>query len=563
LKDFTQKQEMGFRGLVKRVPVWGKVVIVLLLVFIAGIIGTNIYLTNMVNGRLRQMVATASHGMYKLDYSKVSVNALTGSLSLHDVELMPDTNAFAQLRKYKAGPRYLWSGKTKKLAFRNVHWLAYLNSKTVNIGKLLMDRPQFNVTQYHQQQDTAEQAGMYEQLLKQVKELRIRSFDINDAEVVYQIVDTAKQQATVNRIEHLNLGFSGVHFEKKADKPRLIADDYRLQLKQYRHLTEDSLYWIGITGFDYNSKHQLLKLATFYVEPRFADKELSKKLTEQQTIYKMKFDNITAQGFDMNILADEGRAMVPELSIGKGDVDIYMDRALPRPGADQVNVAISQKLLHLGAPFMIRSMKLGNINLKYREYETLTDRTAVIAFENMTGLGVNITNIAQHIKQNPLMKVSLKGSFLKSGVDARFEFDLSSADGRFTTWIRADQLDAFQLNPILAPVAKIEARKGTLRQLEATVQGNDKQATANVDLQYEGLKINLLKLEGDSLKRKGLPSIFANILIEDDNPKDGILRKANGISIRRGFGRSFFNMLWLSVSTGIQQIIAKKKGLKF
>ena len=56
--------------------------------------------------------------------------------------------------------------------------------------------------------------------------------------------------------------------------------------------------------------------------------------------------------------------------------------------------------------------------------------------------------------------------------------------------------------------------------------------------------------------------VFANVMIFDDNPKDGTLRTANGVTIRRGFARSFFNMLWLSVSTGIQQILTKKKGLK-
>ena len=147
-------------------------------------------------------------------------------------------------------------------------------------------------------------------------------------------------------------------------------------------------------------------------------------------------------------------------------------------------------------------------------------------------------------------------------MNARFEFVLANPQGRFTSWIKASQLDANRLNPILSSTAKIEARRGTLRQLEAVVRGNANHATATVNLQYDGLKIDILKLEGDSLTKKRLPSIFANILIEDDNPKDGILRTAKGITIRRGIGRSFFNMLWASIAGGIQQIIAKKKGLK-
>ena len=276
----------------------------------------------------------------------------------------------------------------------------------------------------------------------------------------------------------------------------------------------------------------------------------------------MKLENVVANGFDMSLLTEHGRAIVPEVHIGKGTIDIYMDRSLPRPSADQANVAISQKILNLGFPFMLQLLKLNNIQLNYREFEPVSGRTAVIALENISGQGTNITTLPEYINRNALMKMTLNGQFLKAEVNAKFEFDLSKTDGTFTTWLKASQIDADKLNPILMPVARIEARKGVLRQLEATVHGTADVASADVNLTYEGLKINLLKIEGDSMVKKGLPSMFANLFILDDNPKDGILRTANGIMLKRRFGRSFFNMLWNSISTGIQQIIAKKKGLK-
>ena len=529
----------------------------MILLFVVAIVGANMYLSHLVNGRLRQMVAKASHGLYKLDYSKVSINVLTGSFVLNEVSLEPDTNAVEQLRHLPTGPRFLVGGKTKKLSLKNVNWLSYLNNKKLGIGKILLKGPQLNVIQYHR--DSANQSvDVNDFLSKQVKDLRIGLFSMDDAVIMYQIADTIAQARTVNRVEHLSIGFSKIHLD---ENKKLLADDYNIKVKEFRHRTADSMYWIGISGFDYNSKKKQLKLASFYVQPVYPEEEISKKLTEQETVYKMHLENILAEGFDMSVLLEQGRAIVPEMQVGKGAIDIYMDRALPRPHADQVNVAISQKLLHLGTPFAIQLLKLDNILLKYRERQ-VTDRVAELVIENVKGQGANFTNIQENIRKNPLMKVSLTGSFLNSGVNARFEFDLANPEGRFTSWIKASQLDANRLNPILSSTAKIEARRGTLRQLEAVVRGNANHATATVNLQYDGLKIDILKLEGDSLTKKRLPSIFANILIEDDNPKDGILRTAKGITIRRGIGRSFFNMLWASIAGGIQQIIAKKKGLK-
>lgn len=545
---------MGFRQFIKKVPVWGRIVMVLVLIVAVGIIGVNMYLARLINGRLRQMVAGSSHGLYKLDYSDLSVNALTGSISLKNVSLTPDSNVFAQLKQH-----YLAGGKTKKLSLRNVHWLSYLNSKDLSIGKILVDKPEFNVTQYNREDSSKNPLNIYDLLSKEVHDLHIGSFSMNDAVINYQIADTSAQSRTVNKIEHLDLNFTDIRFNKEN---RLAADDYRLQLKEYKHLTGDSLYWIGIKGFDYNSKKEELKLQSFFVQPRYSDKEFSKKVSTQTVVYNMNLQDIVAKGFDLSVFMDKGRAIVPEMQIGKGLVDVYLDRALPRPGADQVNVCISQKMMNLGVPFMIKLLKLGSINVKYREYETLTDRLAEIGFDQMTGQATNITSIPEFIAKDPMMKVSLNCTFLQSGINAKFEFDLSRPDGSFSSWVKAGQLDAEKLNPILAPVAKIEARQGMLHQMEATVRGNQNGATANVDLKYDGLKIDMLKMESDSLIKKKMASVFANVLIFDDNPKDGMLRTANGVFIRRGFGRSFFNMIWLSVSTGITQILTKKKGLK-
>lgn len=549
---------MGRKG--RRIPVWSKILVGSVLFFILGTIAVSIYLSSLVNRRLREMVAESSQGLYKLDYRKVSVNALTGNLSIHDVELTPDTTVFTQL---PGKPRFLIGGKAQKLQLKNVRWFGYLLNNNLSIGKLLIDQPQFNITQYQQQKDSARKSpGIYELISKQVKDLRIGILSIGDAMINSQVAYPGDSGRTVNKIEHLSVGFTKVHFDKRSDKPGLIADDYNIRLKEYQHRTTDSLYWLGITGFDYNSKNKKLKLGAFFVEPRFTDKEFSKRLKEQETKYKMKLENLVATGFDMSLLAEKGIAIIPELHVAKGDVDIFMDRSLPRPAADQTNVAISQKILNLDFPFVIQVLKLNRIQLKYREYEPISDSTAIIAFDNVAGQATNITTLPEYINRNAFMKMALNGQFLNAAVNARFEFDLSKTDGSFRTWVKAAQLEADKLNPILVPVAKIEARKGLLRELEATVHGTANVASSNVNLTYEGLKINLLKVEGDSLVKKGLPSMFANLFILDDNPKDGILRTANGIVHKRRTGTTFFNMLWGSISIGIQQIIAKKKGLK-
>lgn len=533
------------------------------LFFVLGSIGLSIYLSGLVNRRLREIVHNSSQGLYRLDYGKVRVNALAGNLSIHDVELLPDTSVFGRLQQLKLRPRFLVACKAEKLQLKNLRWLGYLLNNELHIGKLLIDQPNFSITQYGQQ-DTARKTGsIYQLVSKQVKDLRIGLLSIRNAEANYEAIDSGGQAKTINKVEQLNIDFTRVRFEKKKAAPGMLAEDYSIALNEFRHRTTDSLYWIGISGLIYKAAQKRLKLSSFYVEPRYADSAFSKRLKMQETRYNMKLENLVADSLDLGLLAEHGKLVVPQLNIGKGTVDMYMNRGLPKPAQDQVNAAISQKISNLGFPFAIQRLRLNGIRLQYRELEPRSGRTATIRFENVAGEAANITTLPEHISRNALMAFSLRGKFLQAAVSARFEFDLNKSDGSFKTWLRASQLEADQLNPILVAVARIEARKGLLKQLEATIQGNADLARADVSMEYEGLKINLLKAEGDSLVKKGLPSMFANLFIMDDNPKDGILRRANNVVRKRGFGKSFFNMIWGSVSMGIQQIIAKKQGLKF
>jgi hypothetical protein len=88
------------------------------------------------------------------------------------------------------------------------------------------------------------------------------------------------------------------------------------------------------------------------------------------------------------------------------------------------------------------------------------------------------------------------------------------------------------------------------------MEGNERSATGEVKFIYDHLKINILKKDDDThqLKRKGLMSLFANVLaINDSNPPDNGKVKVVHTQYTRDPKKSFFNLVWKTLFTGIKE----------
>ncbi|MGB8194110.1 MAG: hypothetical protein WCF67_19415 [Chitinophagaceae bacterium] len=530
----------------------------LIILLMLAVIGVNIYLKTAINNRLSNTVNKASHGLYTLEYSGIRVNILTGTLIIRDVKLIPDTTLLSRLRQQHTAPKLVVGANTSRLAFRNVHWLAFLNSHQLHIGKLVMEQPHFSVI--HLRHDSSIASAGISDVSNQLKDLRIGTLSLEDAIVQYHAIDTG-QRSTHNAVEHLDLDLSKIHFANIGTRnAELTAEDYRIRVKEYKRITDDSLYVIGIKGLDFSSKKKNGRLDSFYTEPRYDEKEFARKFDHQETRYQVQLKDITFDGVELTSLSDNVQLIVKKLDIGSGAANMFMDRSLPPRKADDGEIVISKKVAKLFVPFALEQITFNNFGISYREYNPASGKTAHLSLEDVTIKGSNLTNLPAFINRNKQFKAGITGRFLNAEVKADFDFDLTNSQGSFTGRIKANQIAADRLNPILSAIAKIEARKGILKQLEASVSGNENEATANVNLLYEGLKVNILQKEGDTLKKKGIKTMFANLFVMDDNPKDGVLRTATSVRRQRAPGKSFFNMFWSAIAAGIQDIVTDKKG---
>ncbi len=100
--------------------------------------------------------------------------------------------------------------------------------------------------------------------------------------------------------------------------------------------------------------------------------------------------------------------------------------------------------------------------------------------------------------------------------------------------------------------------KGVINELSFNFMANNYNAEGNFVVKYDDLKLSLLKTDkNNNIKKKGLLSFLANIVVKNDNPSNGKLRQAD-VVYERNIYKSFFNTIWKFVFTGLKDIMGAK-----
>jgi hypothetical protein len=264
---------------------------------------------------------------------------------------------------------------------------------------------------------------------------------------------------------------------------------------------------------------------------------------------------------DFGTLMDQGEIKIKNVMLGSGHWNIYLSRVPPLPPSRK-KVVPSQPLLSVPNVVSIDTIHVNKFQLDYREYNTATQETGEVKFNDINGKVTNITNKKTVIEKDPHMVAILDARLMGRGkFNARFDFLLSDSNGKFSVDARLGKMEAELLNPGFIPLNKVAIKKGTIDELHCTGSGNEYAIHGDVSLLYHDLHIAVMgkDKDADTMKKKTVISMVANILVKNDNPKkDEPIRVANNISLKRDSRKSYFNMLWMALFTGVVKIASGK-----
>lgn len=338
--------------------------------------------------------------------------------------------------------------------------------------------------------------------------------------------------------------------------PMDFTREAEVDIDRFSLKSKNGLYTFNAKNARLNSLTKQLDIGSFDIDPFAGEKQFASHFDYQTDRYDVHFEGISLRNINMNDLIDK-TISASDLDIDKTVARIYHDLHKPLRQKSKVGNYPSQLLQKINLPINIPSLMLKDASIEYRENEVVSDSIGVVSFPNSTLHVTNVTNIPALIKKNNKLNIAFQSKILGAiPITGNFAFFLNSTHGNFLTNAHASSFDATVLNKVSIPMALIQINSGKINSLDFNFKGNDTMAHGKFVMKYDDLKIDVLKKDKSSndLKKRGLATFAANLVIANSNPAQSGLRTQNP-EYKRNIYKSFFNLVWKTIFTGMKETV--------
>ncbi len=305
-----------------------------------------------------------------------------------------------------------------------------------------------------------------------------------------------------------------------------------------------------------NSLRKQLDVGSYIIKPMYSEREFATKEHYQKDRYDVVLKGIALKGIDMKNLIGK-KIIASLLTVNSLSARIYRDLQKPLKDKSKVGNYPSQMLSKIDVPVNILKATFSHAYIEYKEREALSDSAGVVKFTDADLTIDNITNITEAIQKNNVTKISFNAKALGTiPINGSFTFFLKDSSGKFIASGNIPSFDAHMLNEVSVPMALMRINTGKINSLDFNFKGDNYSAGGKLVMKYNDLKVDVLKRDEKtgSIKKKGLTSLLANIIVKNDNPRNGNLREANP-HYDRDVRKSFFNLVWKTVFTGMKKTL--------
>lgn len=512
--------------------------------------------------KIKTGIYEASDHLYNIDFTDLNLNVLTGTVGLDSVRLYPDTSVFHALRKKDVAPVHLFEIKLAKLKLTRISILEAYFKKRINMNAIVLDKPSINMLRFNvkAQPDTTKTAtNLYQKISKSLESVHIRSIKVLNADFDYIRGETG---TVLNAVKKLNVSVTDVLIDSVSqhDKERFYySKDVAFELIGYESVSKDKMYTIKVDTLSGFANAGDIRMKGFQMIPMYPDLQFSRKYKTQRDRYDLKFPTIAFSGLDLERFNVEGRLYAEALTIASAKVKIFMNRELPPSKENKSRNFPHIALQRVELPLIIDTVNLKNVDVAYTEYNPIAQERGTVNIDNLTGTIKNVTNDSLQKSRNAFMAADLKARIIKAAdLDAHLRFNLNARDGAFTFRGNIGAMNMPALNPLASALGLVKIETGNIQKVEFDIKGNAVGSTGSLKMQYNNLKVQLLKEgeDGEAPKKKGLLSFLANkLVIKDSNPEKGEALRVAPVQFTRSPSQSFFSLLWKSVFSGIRETV--------
>jgi len=539
----------------------GGFVIVLLLLSAIGIGGW--YLQKKFPDKIKATVNEESQGQYTLNFDKMTVSLLSGTVNLENVKLDIDTQAYLALLTSESSDN-LVELKIRQLKLSGISFFQYLTKEKLILEDILIDKPEIVL---YQMRDTVRidsvEKNLYEQVPDFLKGVKLDLLKVND--LSFSKRDYARLQDSVNKLTGLSFSIEGISVDSSAMQDSSFvwfSKDIKINSTALKYTLANGLYFIKLEKLNASTKSRTVDIESFKVIPLYKEIEFSYKLGKQGDRYNILIPFIKVKDIDFKKLENENRLFSQSVLLENGQVLIFNNKKLPSDMKDVIYNAPHLALKRMEFPIRIDTLTLKNFEIHYRELNPKSNQTGDAFFTDLNGTIHNVTNDSVSLRKNHWITSNFNMNFLGNAkINLSLNFNQSSKVGEFNYKGSMGAASATSFNKLLEPIAMVRADEGYFNKITFDVKANVKGSYGTVQTLYKDLKVSaLVKQDDGSLGKDGLISFLVNALVvTPNNPEEGEPARISNFTHSHPPKQSFFNLMWKSIFTGIKENVIESK----
>jgi hypothetical protein len=517
-----------------------------------------------ITAELKGLVYTATDSLYRIEFSTIRTNWITGNASLYDVNIIPDTMVLKRQNRRLVGPNNVYTIRVKRLMIRGFHpWTLYRKNK-LHINELLFIKPDITMANkqlpFNENKPPRPRSNPYAYISKYLAELRVSNINLRD--IKFKYINNNQALPVADSLSNLNITLKDwlIDSTSAEDPKRLyLLKDVVLNLNDYAYATPDSLYHIKMKKLEFRASTGRLKIDQFGVVPKYPEMEFGQQAGYAKDRYNLSLNQISLSGINFPLYLSTQELFAKDMNIDNGFLAVFNNNELPGKGLPKRGKFPHQLLQTLRGVVTVQKLKLNNIDISYSEYDKESKEKGILTFQNTRGEINNLTNSPKYKKINPVMGANLHSQFMDKGnLDINFKFHLIADNGFFSYQGSLKNMDGRILNKVTRPLGMLQIKSGFVDELSFNIRANENISAGTLDFRYHNLGVRILERAKDSerLVKKGWISFLANnLIINSANPgRDGKFVRAK-INYTRAPTASFFSFLYKTLFQGIRHSI--------
>ena len=532
-----------------------------LLIILALIISLSVwqfYKYKFAKKNIQNIVAEKTKGLYSIKYDSLFIDELSGILHVKNIEIIPDTNVYNQMVLEKNNPSVLLRLSIPSLDIIRIKTPKALLSKQIEGSKLEISNANIEIELSNYLKDSSSYnpaKDLSKEMLGKLLQIKIDSIQINHTNVV---VKNRHSTTFVCKTNNASFLFTDLLIDSIAEK-----DTSRILFSKNINITCDEIllpsknkdYNFHIQKLEFASSNNSFSIGSVKIIPQLPEAEFAKKSPTQRDRYDFLLEGITLQNIHLKNIAEK-KLVADNLIINKSSFKIFRDLSYPRDTLSRLGKYPQQMLMHIPVPYFINKIVFEHSFIEYKEKNAKSDSAGKVQFYNVHATMTNATNIAEEIKKNNECILLFNAKFLnKADVHAKLTMILKNPTGKFSIEGNIGAISALALNPLTIPMGLARIEKGNIKNVHFNFDGDSYGTNGNLTILYDDIKVSLLKKNNEENKyqKKFLPTLAAGLLVKKSNPGSNEKTRVAEVHYKRDMNKSFFNLLWKSIFTGIKQ----------